>query len=290
MQTTMDNSANGPFRKIAILGLGLMGASFGKALGEAYEITTYDPTGATVEGMKSCEKAAEAVAKADLVLLACPVGAYEKLLQEVANHLKPKALILDLGSVKGHLEPLMDKYLSLMKVKDIQWVGGHPMCGSEKSGALHGQKEIYKGATFFLTKGSDLEPQRQRDLENLIGKIGSTPQWVDPKVHDQMVAKTSHLPHLSAVLLMSVLEEGHQPLEAFKPYIAGGFKDMTRIAQGNEQVWKDILLQNQENLITAIEAYEIQLGKVKDLLLRGDDKGLEAFLVQAKNKRIELIL
>lgn len=267
-----------------------MGASFGKALDSQYEISTYDPTGAAVEGMKPCNDATEAVKEADLVLLACPVGAYEKLLQEVANHLKPKAVLLDLGSVKGHLEPLMDKYLGYLKKKDIQWVGGHPMCGSEKSGALHGQKEIYKGATFFLTKGSDIDPKLQGDLENLIGKIGSSPQWVDPKVHDQMVAKTSHLPHLSAALLMSVLEDGQQPLEAFKPYIAGGFKDMTRIAQGNEQVWKDILLHNQENLITAIEAYEIQLGKVKDLLLRGDDQGLEVFLVQAKNKRIELIL
>lgn len=284
----MDNSASGPFKKIAILGLGLMGTSFGKALGRDYEISTYDPTGASLEGMKPFASATEAVEGADLVVLACPVGAFETLIKEIAKELKPRALLMDLGSVKALLEPIMAAYLP--KTKAIQWVGGHPMCGSEKSGAAHGQKEMFKGATFFLTKGSELEPETQRELENLIGKIGSTPEWVDPKVHDQMVAQTSHLPHLSAALLMSVVGDSHQPLEAFRPYIAGGFKDMTRIAQGNEQVWKDILLYNQENLLSALETYEKQLAKVKDLLIQKDAKGLETFLTQAKTKRIDLIL
>lgn len=284
----MDNSANGPFRKIAILGLGLMGASFGKALGTTYEINTYDPTGAALEGMKTYPSPREAAESADLVILACPVGAYEGLVEEIAGSLKQGALLMDLGSVKALLEPIMAAYLP--KDKEIQWVGGHPMCGSEKSGATHGQKEMFRGATFFLTKGSELAPETQRNLENLIRAIGSNPKWVDPTVHDNMVAKTSHLPHLSAALLMSVVGDSHQPLEAFKPYIAGGFKDMTRIAQGNEQVWKDILLYNQENLLSALETYEKHLAKVKNLLIQKDAKGLEAFLIQAKTKRIDLIL
>lgn len=266
-----------------------MGASMGKALVENHEIHTYDPSGVGLEEMVFCLSPEEAVKNADLVLLACPVGAYESLLQTIAPALKPKALMMDLGSVKGLLAPLMENHLP--QDKFIQWVGGHPMCGSEKSGAAHGRKDLYQGATFFLTEGSDLDPETLKALENLIREIGSTPKWVDPHTHDSIVAKTSHLPHLSAALLMSGLTTNQEwPVEAFKPYIAGGFKDMTRIAGGNEKVWKDILLYNQKNLLEAIETFESQLVQVKQMLIDKDVDGLEAFLTEAKAKRIEMIL
>ncbi len=289
MQTNMDNSANGPFRKIAILGLGLMGASMGKALVENHEVHTYDPSGESLREMVPCLSPKAAVENADLVILACPVGAYESLIKDIALEIKPKALVMDLGSVKGLLAPIMKAHLP--KDRLIQWVGGHPMCGSEKSGAKYGRKDLYSGATFFLTEGSGLDQKTHKELENLIQEIGSTPKWVDPHTHDSIVAKTSHLPHLSAALLMSALTaNGEWPIETFKPYIAGGFKDMTRIAEGNEKVWKDILFYNQKHLLEALETFENQLSQVKQMLIDSDVDGLEAFLTEAKAKRIEMIL
>lgn len=298
MLSNMKNEANGPFRKIAILGLGLMGSSLGLALAdqdrgrnpkEKRQILTYDPTGTELPEMERASSPEAAVQEADLIILACPLSAYENLIKAIAPALKENALLIDLGSVKGLFNPIMEAHLP--KHKKIQWVGGHPMCGSEKSGPGHGRKDLYQGATFFLTGGSDLDPDRQIALENLIEEIGSVIQWVEPHRHDAFVARTSHLPHISAALLMSAVTEGEgENLEHLKPYIAGGFKDMTRIAGGNEKIWKDICLYNKSHLLEAMEAYEKQLFHVKQLLVENDFEGLETFLRQTKRKRDEMIL
>lgn len=275
-----------------------MGSSFGLALADAdkeqnpkekRQITTYDPVGTDLPEMEKHLSPESAVKEADLIILACPLGAYETLIKAIAPAVKENALLMDLGSVKGFFNPIMEAHLP--KDKHIKWVGGHPMCGSEKSGGIHGRKDLYQGATFFLTQGGDLDPDTKEALENLIQEIGSVTQWVDPHRHDALVARTSHLPHISAALLMSAATEGEeQSLENLKPYIAGGFKDMTRIAGGNEKIWKDICFYNKNHLLEAMEAYEKQLFHVKQLLIQNDFEGLETFLRQTKRKRNEMIL
>lgn len=265
------------FKHVGIIGLGLMGGSFGKALRQQYEtlsISTYDVSGASLADMKACKTLAETVGEADLVVLATPLGVYEEILKAIGPHLKEGALIMDLGSVKGGLEALCSRCLP--QNKQIQWLGGHPMCGSEKSGAVHANGELFRGASFFLT-GSG----QSKELVELLKSIGAKPIWVTEELHDQTVALTSHLPHLNAAVLMHCTAEKPDA----SAYIAGGFKDATRVAAGNVQVWKDILLLNKASVLEAIEVYRRQLTAVVALLETEDTEGLEAYLELAKTLR-----
>ncbi len=269
------------FKRVAIIGLGLMGGSFGKALRQVYEglaINTYDISGAVLADMVACQTAAEAVCEADLVVLATPLGVYEEVLKSIGAHLKSGALVMDLGSVKGGLEALCSRCLP--QDKHIQWIGGHPMCGSEKSGATHANGDLFRGSSFFLIGAIGVKAEAL-ELENLLKCIGARPIWVTEILHDQTVALTSHLPHLNAAVLMHCTAEKPDA----SAYIAGGFKDATRVAAGNVQVWKDILLLNKASVLEAIEGYKRQLNTVVQLLETEDSEGLEAYLDLARTLR-----
>lgn len=286
---TASNAMNAPpFSRIAILGLGLMGGSLAKALlltEQAVEIQTFDPSGAALEGTLTCHSPQAAVENAELILLASPLSAFEALLSAIGDSLSPDALVMDLGSVKAGIGPLMARHLGHRL--DLSWVGGHPMCGSEKSGAAHASGSLYQNACFFLTEGHwtgdrQRATQKCKQLERFIHSLGAKPCWTDPEIHDQRVAQTSHLPHLSAAALVHCLAGPPEDKQAF---IAGGFKDMTRIAGGDEIVWRDILLANQAAVLTALSDYEKQLGQIRKLLETADGPGLEWFLKTAKASR-----
>lgn len=316
-----------PFKRIAIIGLGFMGGSFAKAVQKSespqVELRTFDLNSESLSGATKCTSLKEVVNEADLIVLASPLKTYESVLKEISAVVKPGALVMDLGSVKSQVNPLMKRYLS--HIENCQWVGGHPMCGSERSGLQHAKTDLFAGATFFLTEGrlevgdrcdnseemggrDDFEETGSRyKLEALLKSIGAVPNWVDADVHDQVVAQTSHLPHLNAAILMHGLDfaakncvdlslemememevEIETELEAQKKYMAGGFKDVTRIAGANEQIWSDILMSNRNYLFEAIENYERQLEKVKQLLKQEDTDGLEAFLRRARKLRNQI--
>lgn len=309
-----------PFKCIAIIGLGFMGGSFAKAVQKSasslVQIRTFDLSQERLRGMTNCASLIDVVRGADLIVLASPLKTYESILKEISNVVMSGALVMDLGSVKAQVNPLMKTHLS--HVKNCKWVGGHPMCGSQRSGLEHAKEDLFVGATFFLTEGrlikrdsrnnlkesDSLDNEDERScykLEELLKSIGAVPNWVDADVHDRVVARTSHLPHLNAAILMHGLDFAEESsadldldldlnlqVQVHKEYMAGGFKDATRIAGANEQIWSDILMSNRNYVFEAIENYERQLEKVKQFLMQEDTKALESFLRHARALRNQI--
>lgn len=258
------------FNQITFIGLGLIGGSMAAALkkrGHGGILTGYDVSDdAAVEGKRLgiIDTAAitlkEAVADADLVILCTPIGAYPQILEEISPHLKNGAVLTDVGSVKGCVADLVKKYVK----SNIQFIGGHPMAGSEKGGLKAASATLFENAYYFLTPGQETVKDTIDKMETFVKALGAYPVVVGQREHDKITARISHIPHLAAVLLTNLLDqEGGINSVTFA---GGGFRDTTRIASGNPAMWKDIFFYNKEEMLQGIELLEGMLGEFRELL------------------------
>ena len=276
----------GEFKRITIMGLGLMGGSMALGLkqrGFQGEIIGWDHSLDTLEQAKSsgavdrvCEEPRDAVKETELVILATPVGAYGEILEKTASFLPKKVIVTDVGSVKGSVKRVMDSQLP----KDIVFIGGHPMAGSEKAGFAAADPDLYRKAKYFLTPGPDVEKAALDKMVGFVKALGADPVVVDTKEHDRIVALVSHIPQLSAVLLSSMLEG--EEVRGYSSFAAGGFKDSTRIASGDPQMWKDIFLLNKKEVLSGIETLEGLLMEFKTHLEEGNEEEILSRLKRAK--------
>jgi len=274
------------FRRITIMGLGLMGGSMALGLkqrGFKGEIIGWDHSLETLEKAKSsgavdrvCEEPRDAVKETELVVLATPVGAYSEILEKTAPFLPKNVIVTDVGSVKGSVKRVMDNQLP----KGIAFIGGHPMAGSEKSGFTAADPDLYRKAKYFLTPGPDIEKAALDKMVGFVEALGAQPVVVDTEEHDRIVALVSHIPQLSAVLLASMLEG--EEVQEYRTFAAGGFKDSTRIASGDPRMWKDIFLLNKQEVLSGIETLEGLLMEFKTHLEEGNDEEIFSRLKRAK--------
>ncbi|MDD2235894.1 MAG: prephenate dehydrogenase/arogenate dehydrogenase family protein, partial [Kiritimatiellae bacterium] len=263
-------------KKIAILGLGLMGGSLGLALkGRGYGgcVQGYARRAETVRHALEhglCDhagsEAPEAVVDADLVVVCVPVLSIPSLIREVRGALKPGAVITDVGSTKAWLHAEVEKILDGTKVS---FVGSHPVAGSEKSGAEAARSDLYAGARCVLT-GNEATPEpamlRVATLWNFAGCRVSV---MDPESHDRMLARTSHLPHLvSSALAMAVSRPDGGAPEA--DFCGPGYRSMTRLACGSPGMWRDIFESNRSNLLHEMEAIRSDLAQLHGLIERNE--------------------
>ncbi|BES64670.1 prephenate dehydrogenase/arogenate dehydrogenase family protein [Gottschalkiaceae bacterium SANA] len=271
------------FKRILVVGLGLMGGSFAKAIRyavPAIKMDGLDLDCKSVEAAKAlgvidagfCQTQEE---KYDLIVLATPLGAYSTIINQLIPWMSEGALVTDLGSVKGRVhrevEPLLPDFVSFL--------GGHPMCGAEFNGFSASRTDLFDGKVFFLTgqTNSAIVKAYIRILQAIDVQIVKT----SPAEHDTMVAKTSHMPHLSAVLLSSLLESA----ETCKNYIGEGFRDSTRIAAGDPRVWRDIFLYNAPAILEDLEVFQNKLNHLKDCLK--SENGTEILETLAISKGIQ---
>ncbi len=286
------NSSDGVaiFQRAALIGTGMIGGSIGIALREkglVEYLSGYDRNaeasaravslGAIDENVESLE---DAVREADLVMLAVPVLATVDLLPAVIPHLKAGAIITDVGSTKG---PLMAAVESLVP-SSIYFIGGHPMAGSEESGIDGADPALLENAIYVLTPGPDT-PQKIIDkLSSALRIMGAQPLILDPLIHDRAVAMVSHLPHvIAAALVQSVA--GVSDTELVRTLAAGGFRDSTRIALGDPEVWRDICISNRWALLAALKHYKKSLEVLEKYLSEPDGDAVEEFLLQARDYR-----
>jgi prephenate dehydrogenase len=276
----------GDFRslnKILIIGLGLMGGSFAKALKDR----GFD---GKIYGMDLNERALDLameleiidghlaphsnkVRDIDLVVLATPIRKYKDVIEAMSQNLNSNVMVSDLGSVKNIYEDLKG-----VLPEGVRFIGGHPMAGSEKSGVENADGNLFDGRCFFITPYED--ERGIKSLEKLIELTGAKVQRVCPKTHDKMTALTSHLPHLSAAILVDLLEDFNP--NASSKFVGKGFKDSTRIASGAPEVWKDIFVSNKE-MVQTIECFQKRLEDFKRAIELED----EAFLIE-KLSRIKI--
>jgi prephenate dehydrogenase len=279
------------FRKIALIGVGLLGGSLALAIGERKLAQLLQGYVRRDASLAECERAGlkgfattdllAAVRDADLVILCTPLAQMRELTERALPGLKRGAVVTDVGSVKGsvvaELEPLVAK-------AGAQFVGAHPMAGAEKMGVAAARADLFVNAVCGLTPTPAVPEETICKLEEFWRSLGARTIRLTPALHDELVARCSHLPHLLAAQLANyVLDANHakeQPL-----LCANGFRDTTRIASGSPEMWRDIALANREQLIRALGDFIEQLKQIQCAVKNGDVKRVEEFFAGAKQRR-----
>ena len=281
--------------RVAILGLGLIGGSLGLALRQAgsqqVEVTGFARRAATGElalQMGAVDNLADtpqaAVQDADFVFLCTPVLQMLPMAEVVLPVMKPGAVLTDVGSTKGWF---VQKILSLLP-QHIHYIGGHPMAGRERSGMEAAQADLFRDKWFIFTPLPDTPPELMHRLRQLVQLTGAKTAELDEQTHDQITAVISHVPHVVAAGLVQLLRKQNDPVQTAR-FIGGGFRDTTRIASSDADMWADICMTNGENIAAELDATVKLLGNVATMIRAGDRQGVHEYFTQAKQLRDALL-
>lgn len=272
------------FKNITIIGVGLIGGSLGLALKKKnpkFKIIGIDKLeiiekaiarGAIDEGTINLENG---IKEADLIIIATPVKTIVDLLPRINPFIKKGCIVTDTGSTKGQIVETAEKILS----KEVYFVGGHPIAGSEKYGIDSADPHLFQDKTYILTITKDTNLLALKKILLLIKIINAKKLILDPLEHDRIVGAVSHLPQIVAVSLTNMIGELGQ-LENSDNYfkaIGEGFKDMTRIASSPYQMWEDICETNRENILEMIQEFRNYLRIIEDKLKNNPDNLKEEF-------------
>jgi cyclohexadieny/prephenate dehydrogenase len=270
-----------PFKKIALIGFGLIGGSIARAAREqglAGEIVTTARSAKTRARVQELgivdavvETNADAAKDADLVILCIPVGACGAVAQEIAPHLKPGAIVSDVGSVKGAVVRDMAPYLP----GGVHFVPAHPVAGTEHSGPDSGFAELFINRWCILTPPEGTDANAVEKLRAFWAALGARVEIMTPDHHDMVLAITSHLPHLIAYTIVGTADEleGVTQSEVLK-FSAGGFRDFTRIAASDPIMWRDVFLTNKDAVLEMLGTFNEDLSKLTRAIRRGDGEAL----------------
>jgi len=281
---------SGPiFERVALIGIGLIGSSIShgaRRAGLAREIVGSARTRSTVDtalklGLidEGFDSAAEAVAGADLVILSVPVGACGPLTAEIAPHLKPGAILTDVGSVKAAVVRDMAPHVPA----GVHFVPGHPIAGTEQSGPEAGFAELFDGRWTILTPEPEVDAKAVDKLKAFWEALGAKVEIMGAQHHDMVLAITSHLPHLIAFNIVNTAEhlERVTDTEVIK-FSAGGFRDFTRIAASDPTMWRDIFLNNKEAVMEMLRRFSDDLAELKAAIDAGDGDVLHRRFAEAR--------
>ena len=276
---------------IAILGPGLLGGSLALDLAAAgvADLRLWarreearaeaEPLGLAPNFTTDLESA---VAGAELVVLATPVGAMPALAARIAATGNPPRLVTDMGSVKAVVER---STAPVLRAAGIPFVGSHPMCGSEQKGMAAARRGLFAGAMCILTPDAAEKPENVEKIRAFWTGLGCRLAQLDPADHDGTVARISHLPHLAAALLASTAVGGRPDLLAFA---AGGFRDSTRVAAGPVEMWTEILLENRAALAPLLRQLGEACASAATALESNDEPAIRQWLEQGKAARAPL--
>jgi prephenate dehydrogenase len=227
-----------------------------------------------------CGSIAEAVAEADTVVVAAPVGALPEAVAEALDAAAHECVVTDVGSTKRAI---------VAATHDERFVGGHPLAGAETAGVQHARADLFDGATWYLTPTGTTSGLLYERLHRTIAQLGAQPAAIDATDHDRILAAVSHLPHVLANVLVAqageALPDGAEHLPASGP----SFRDATRVAGANSSIWSDIYLSNADALAEHIDAAIARLAGVRDLLRAGDRAGVTAWNDAAAADRRSLL-
>ncbi len=278
-------------KKLAVIGCGLIGGSFALALktaGLVKYVVGHSNTEATLEQAKamgvidsSADSAAIAVRDADMVLLAVPVAQTEGILRAIRDQLAPTALLMDVGSTK---RDVVDAARRVLRERLSNFVPAHPIAGKEHAGVRHAEASLYRDRQVLLTPISQTDPQLLRYAEAIWTAIGARVSVMTPDSHDATFAAVSHLPHLLAFAYFNSILG--QPAGADYLQMGGtGFRDFTRIAASDPEVWRDILWTNREEILKQSMRFRQALDAFEHVIRNGDQQALEGLIRAASDGR-----
>lgn len=275
------------WQKVTLVGVGLLGGSLGLALKQRKLARRVEGFVRRPESVQECQKLgvvdaasldlSAAVRDADLIVFCTPLAQMRELAERMRTHVAPRAIVTDVGSVKASvvkdLEPLFPEF-----------VGSHPMAGSEKTGPAAATADLFRGAVCIVTPTAKSNPKSVDRIEELWRSIGAITRRLSPEAHDELVSRSSHLPHLLAAQLVNYVLGADRPKDQGL-LCANGFRDTTRIASGSPEMWRDIAVSNRQNLARELAEFIDDLQEVRAALEKGDLRRIEEFFSEAKKRR-----
>tara|TARA_R110000824_G_scaffold118960_2_gene271521 strand:- start:139077 stop:140033 length:957 start_codon:yes stop_codon:yes gene_type:complete len=284
------------FKRIALIGLGLIGGSLGYAIkraGLADTIVGFASTEATRDRAKALgfideatASVAEAVSDADLIVLCVPVGALAKVCVEMEPSLKAGAIVTDVGSVKNAVVRDAGPYIP----DGVHFIPGHPIAGTEQSGPDAGFAELFDGRWCILTPVPGSDRAAVAKLAAFWEACGSKVDFMEPKHHDLVLAITSHLPHLIAYNIVGTADDMETVTEAeVIKYSAGGFRDFTRLAASDPTMWRDVCLNNKEAILEMLGRFSEDLSALQRSIRWGDGDALFNLFTRTRAVRRSII-
>ena len=284
--------AESNFKSIAIVGVGLMGASFAMALravGDNSHLIGISRSEETRR--KALERGivnaattdlAEGVRDADIVILCTPVRLLIEQIGQLATLCKPGAIITDMGSTKTQIVQAMDAL-----PEHLFAIGSHPMCGKEIAGIDVAEATLYQGAPWVLTRTKRTNDEAFAIIKALAEKVGAVPREIPVEQHDVLLSFASHLPYVLSTAMVSTTDNFaiNQNMAQVWQVMAGGYRDTSRVAASDVTMWIDILLTNADAILNSVRDFQFNLDQFSAMLERRDESGLKAWMSQAAAAR-----
>ncbi len=283
------------FDKISIIGCGLIGSSILRATQEkklATKISIYDKSNKVREYLKKnftadiCSDVFETTKDADLTIISAPLSSYKEILLSIKSTLKEGSILTDTGSAKKEV----NKIVNNLNLKNISWIASHPIAGTEYSGPAAGFSNLFRNRWCILSADNQVAKDKIENLEKFWSKLGSKVKIMSFEDHDYVLSLTSHLPHAVAY---SIVRTAINNEEKFKndviQYSAGGLRDFTRIAASDPLMWKDIFIDNSENILKVLDNYSKNLDDIKSAIKNKNSEKLLEIFSSTKKVRKEII-
>lgn len=277
------------FRKVTIVGVGLIGGSLGLAIKKhalAREVVGLSQRQSSMmEAVKiqavdhATHDLKKAVANSDLVVLAAPVSIINGMLSMIGTYLRRGSIVIDVGSTKASVVRAAEQHLP----NHVFFVGCHPLAGSEKSGIENASADLFENSTCIMTPTEKTNRSAVEKVKRFWKKVGAETKIMPPDEHDRILAYISHLPHMLAYALMQAVSE------EFLPYATPSLKELTRIAGSSPQMWNDICLSNMRNLSEGMDEAVKQMALLRKAMITHDHKTLLEYFKGAKEKREKMI-
>lgn len=276
---------------MTLAGVGLLGGSLGLALKQRKLADLVVGFVRRKESIKECEDHGavdsatldlqEAISGAELVVLCTPIAKMQALAKQMRPGLAKGAIVTDVGSVKGNVVQNLEGLIA--KAGGI-FVGSHPMAGAERMGVAAARGDLFNNAVCVVTPTPKTNKTAVEKIEELWRSVGARPLRLTPNLHDELVSRSSHLPHVLAATLANAILDPKRPREQ-TALCANGFRDTTRIASGSPEMWRDIALANRENLVEALDLFVEDLREFRRVLKAKNEKAISKFFETAKKRR-----
>ena len=283
------------FDKICILGCGLIGSSLLRAIEKkklAKEISAFDISKDVSSylvknfSFNLAKNINEAVQDSDLVIISSPLSSYKEILLSIKSSLKKNVILTDTGSAKKEV----NKIINNLNLNDVSWIASHPIAGTEFSGPEAGFAELFEKRWCILSADKNISKDEIEKLEKFWVELGSKVKLMSFEQHDYVLSLTSHLPHAVAY---SIVKTAINDDEKFKndiiQYSAGGLRDFTRIAASDPLMWRDIFIDNSENILKVLDDYSKNLDEIKTAIKKKDGEKLMKIFLTTKQIRKEII-
>lgn len=279
--------------KICIIGVGLIGGSFAAGLKQSDQVQTVVGFGRNEDNLIKAKSLnvideysldiATALQGVDMILIATPVDSFGAILEFIKPHITDSVIISDVGSTKGSVVSIAKSVFGKVPTR---FIPAHPIAGKEKSGVEASDSTLFDNKRVILTPEENADIKAIKGVSGLWTTLGAKVEIMTHKKHDDLLAMTSHLPHMLAFGLMDYLIESNPDA---CDYAAGGFKDFSRIASSDAIMWRDICLNNSEDIVKHIQGYQQALDKLSDLVKNKESDALHKLFSEAKSARDDWI-